>query len=95
LVVDIEIRVLSKIFEPKDEVTGVWEKLHNEELHDLYFSPDILPVIKSIMRWAVYVARMGRLEACTGFWWENQRERGHWGHPGVDGRIILRRIFKK
>jgi hypothetical protein len=34
-------------------------------------------------------------EACTGFWWGNMRERDHWGDPGVDGRIILRWIFKK
>jgi hypothetical protein len=33
-------------------------------------------------------------EACTGFWWENLRERDHWGDPGEDGRIILRRIFR-
>jgi hypothetical protein len=36
-----------------------------------------------------------RGEACTGFWWENLSERDHWGDPGVDGRIILRWIFKK
>jgi hypothetical protein len=38
---------------------------------------------------------MGRVEACTGFWWENLRERDRWGDPGVDGRIILRSIFRK
>jgi hypothetical protein len=31
---------------------------------------------------------------CTGFWWENLRERDNWGDPGVDGRIIIRRIFR-
>jgi hypothetical protein len=36
-----------------------------------------------------------RREACTGFWWENLRKRDHWGDPGVDGRLILRLIFKK
>jgi hypothetical protein len=38
---------------------------------------------------------MGRLEARTGFWWGNLRERDHWGDPGVDEMIILRWIFKK
>jgi hypothetical protein len=36
-----------------------------------------------------------RREECTGCWWENLRERGHWGDPDVDGRIILRWIFRK
>jgi hypothetical protein len=37
----------------------------------------------------------GRGEVCTGFWWGNLREREHWGDPDVDGRIILRCIFRK
>jgi predicted small integral membrane protein len=50
-----------RIFGPKrDEVTGEWRKLHNEELHDLYFSSSIIRIIKSMrMRWAGHVARMG------------------------------------
>jgi hypothetical protein len=56
-----ENRVLRRIFGPKrDEVTGDWRKLHNEELNDLYFSPNIVRVIKSKrMRWVGHVARMG------------------------------------
>jgi hypothetical protein len=46
------------------------------------------------IRWVGHVARIGMGELCTGFWWENLRERGHWGDPGVDVRIILRRIFR-
>jgi hypothetical protein len=64
--------VLRKIFGPKvGEVTGDWRKLHIDELHDLYSSPNIIRVIKSRrMRWAEHVARMGR-GACS-VWWEKQ-----------------------
>jgi hypothetical protein len=55
-----ENRVLRSIFEPKrDEVTGEWRKLHNEELHILYSFPNIIMQIKSRrMRWVGHVARM-------------------------------------
>ena len=56
-----ENRVLKKLFGPKrDEETGEWRKLHNEELNDLYSLPNIVRVVKSRqMRWTVHVARMG------------------------------------
>ena len=65
-----ENRVLRKIFVPKrDGVTKEWRKLHNEELNDLYSSPIIVRVIKSIrMRWAGHVAHMGGTEMHRGFW---------------------------
>jgi hypothetical protein len=55
--------VLRRIFGPKrDEVTGGWRKLHNEELHGLYSSPSIVRVIKARrVRWAGHVARIGEV----------------------------------
>jgi hypothetical protein len=79
-----------------DEVAGEWRKLHIEELNDKYCSPNIILAIKSRMRWAGHVARMGERidEAYKLIWWGNLREIAHLGYPGVDGEI-LRWIFRK
>ena len=79
-----ENRVLKRIFRPKrDEVTGEWRKLHNEELNDLYCSPNIVRVIKTRTRWAGHIARMGREEAYTEFWWSNLRENDNFGDTDI------------
>jgi len=84
------LRVLRRIFGPKrEEVTTITSKY--------------LPVLTQYcwgdklrrMKCEEHVARMGKRYGYTGFWWGNLRERDHMGGPGVDGRIILRRIFRK
>jgi hypothetical protein len=69
-------RALRRIFGPKrDEIIGGWRKLHNEELHILYSSPNITGAIKyGRMRGVGHVARMGWKRSVHRVWWENQKE---------------------
>ena len=92
-----ENSVLRRIFGPKwQKGKGEWKNLHNEVLNDLYPLPNIVQVIKlRRVRWAGPQHVWVRGEAYTGFWWGNLRDRDHLGDPGVDGRIILRWIFRK
>jgi hypothetical protein len=83
--------ILRRIFGPRrDEVTGDWRKLHNEGHHNLYSSSNIIRMIKSSMRWAGHLARMGRRGMRVGYWWERQKERDHKEDQDVGGWTILK-----
>jgi hypothetical protein len=84
--------LLSRILGLKrHEVTGGWRKLYNEELHNLYSSPNIVRMIKSRrMSWVGQVGSMGSREMFAGFWWESQKERDHYEDLYVSGKIIFR-----
>ena len=89
--------MLRGIFGPRrEEVKGDWMKQHNE-LKNLYLSSNVVEVIKSRrMRRVGHVACVcGRVEVCTGSWQGNLRERFLLEDPDVDGKIILRWIFRK
>ena len=72
-----------RIFGPeRDEITRQWRKLHNEELNDLYCSPNFVLVIQSRgMRWAVYVVRMGKMRGAYSVLAGKLRERDHLEKP--------------
>ena len=89
--------MLRKIFGPRrGEVTGEWRRMNNEDLNDLYTSTNIVRVIKSRrMGWSGHVVRIGGGEGGVRVLVRKSREGYHWGGLGVDGRIILRWIFRK
>jgi hypothetical protein len=87
-----ENRVLRRIFGAnRDEATGEWRKLHNEELHILHSSPNIIRQIKWRLRWAGHVACMGEDRKVYRVWWESPGKEttwktkvlmGEWGQSG-------------
>ena len=81
--VGIKDRVLRRVFGPKkDEVTGVWRKLHSEELSDRYSLPNIVRVVKSRrIRWAGHVARTGQGRVVHRFLVGNPERKGPLGRP--------------
>jgi len=87
-----ESRALRKIFGPKrEEVKGERRQLRSEELNDRYFSPSIVRVIKwRRMRWNGHVTNMGERRAVYRVFVGKSEE-----DPDIDGRIILRWIFRK
>jgi hypothetical protein len=70
-------------------------RLHNEELHDCYFLPNIRAIKSQRMRWAENVARIGDSRVAYRVLVRRLRQRDHLGDLGVDGRMLLKRIFKK
>jgi hypothetical protein len=88
---------LRRIFGRKrDEVTDEWRELHYEELNDQYCSTTIVLVMKSRrMRWAWHVPRIGEMRGVYRILVEKSEGKNYLGDPGVDGRIILRWIFRK
>ena len=95
--ISLRVSTTRRIFGPRrDEVTGEWRRLHNEELNDLYSLPHIVRVIKPRgMRWAGHVARMGEERGVYRFLVGKPEGRKHWGDLGVDGWIILGRISRR
>ena len=80
----------------RDEVIGEWRKLHNEELSDLYSLPNIVRVVKSRrMRWAGHVVRIVEGRGVHRVLVGKPEGKRPLGDPDVDGRIILRWIFRK
>jgi hypothetical protein len=93
-----EKRFQRRIFgHTRNDVTGEWRKLHNEELHSLYSSPNIIRQIKlRQMRWAGHVARVGKDRKVYKVLVVKPKERDHSENQGVDGWMgsewILRRL---
>jgi hypothetical protein len=87
----LENRVLRRIFGPRrDEVTGEWRRLHNEELYAVYSSQNIIQVIKSIrMRWGWHVAHMGNSRGAHRFLVGKPKGRSPLGRPRCRWKVNI------
>jgi hypothetical protein len=84
-----ESRVLRRIFGPKRaEVSGGWRRLHNEELHNLYTSPNTRVIKCRRMRWVGHVASIGDMRNAYIFLLENVKGKDHSENLGIDGKIL-------
>ena len=92
-----ENKVLRKIYGPKrDEMTGEWKKQHNEELHGLYDSLDVVRIMKlHRLRWVGHVARMGEKRRLYSILVQNSEGKYHWEDRHIVRRTILEGIFMK
>jgi hypothetical protein len=91
-----ENRVLRRIFGSKrEEVAGGWRRLHTEELHKLYSSPNIIIRVIKSMKWSGDVSCIGEVINNTKFWLENLKEINNSEELSVDRKIILEWIFGK
>jgi hypothetical protein len=94
-----EDRVLKRIFGPKrEEVLGCWRKVRNEELHNSYFLPNIIRMVKfKRMKWAGHVAHMGEMRnAYTLLVGKpEEKRRDHLEDLGVNGRVIIKWILQR
>jgi hypothetical protein len=93
---ELQNRVLRIFGTKKDEVTGEWRKLHDEQLNYLYSSPNIIQVIKQKrMRWAGHITHMTERRGAYKVLVGKPGRKRPFEEPGIEGRIILSCVFRK
>jgi hypothetical protein len=90
-----ENRILRKIFGPEwDEVNAKIRRFYNEEIYNLYSSPNVIWVTKPKILRTGHIAHMGDKRGANGFWWKNLEDRDHLEDLGLYGTITLIWIFR-